>query len=136
SHIKGLIVNFIGFYWPSLLRVPGFVRVFVTPIVRALPLRGQARDALEFFTLPQYEAWRLAHGGGAARTHAIKYYKGLGTSTSEDARRYFSHLERHVRTLVHATPEDDAALVLAFAKQKADERKDWLARLEPGTCLD
>jgi DNA topoisomerase-2 len=35
SHIKGLIINLIHWYNPSLLRVPGFLQEFITPIVKA-----------------------------------------------------------------------------------------------------
>eukprot|EP00439_Symbiodinium_sp_Y106_P014864 s1680_g2.t1 len=34
SHIKGLIINFIQHWFPSLLRLPGFLKEFVTPIVK------------------------------------------------------------------------------------------------------
>jgi DNA gyrase/topoisomerase IV subunit B len=34
SHIKGLLINFIHFFWPSLLKLPGFLTEFITPIVR------------------------------------------------------------------------------------------------------
>lgn len=33
SHIKGLVLNFINFHWPDLLRL-GFVVEFITPIVK------------------------------------------------------------------------------------------------------
>jgi DNA topoisomerase-2 len=33
SHIKGLLINFIHYNWPSLLRVP-FMEQFITPIVK------------------------------------------------------------------------------------------------------
>ena len=35
SHIKGLIINLIHWYNPSLLTVPGFLQEFITPIVKA-----------------------------------------------------------------------------------------------------
>ena len=35
SHIKGLIINLIGHYWPDLLQHYGFVTEFITPIVKA-----------------------------------------------------------------------------------------------------
>lgn len=36
SHIKGLIINFIHYSWPSLMKKhPGFVKEFVTPIIKA-----------------------------------------------------------------------------------------------------
>ncbi len=40
SHIKGLIMNFLHHFYPSLLQVNGFLLEFITPIVkvRTLPL--------------------------------------------------------------------------------------------------
>ena len=35
SHIKGLIINFIHHFWPSLLKLNGFMKEFVTPIIKA-----------------------------------------------------------------------------------------------------
>lgn len=34
SHIKGLIINFLDCFFPTLLKVPEFLCEFVTPIVR------------------------------------------------------------------------------------------------------
>lgn len=34
SHIKGLLINFIHSFWPSLLKVPEFMVEFTTPIIR------------------------------------------------------------------------------------------------------
>lgn len=34
SHIKGLLINFIHSFWPSLLKVPTFMVEFTTPIIR------------------------------------------------------------------------------------------------------
>ena len=34
SHIKGLILNLIQHWWPSLFKLPGFLLEFVTPIVK------------------------------------------------------------------------------------------------------
>ena len=35
SHIKGLIINFIHFKWPALIKRDGFITSFSTPIVKA-----------------------------------------------------------------------------------------------------
>lgn len=35
SHIKGLIMNFLHAHFPSLLRLPGFLLEFITPIIKA-----------------------------------------------------------------------------------------------------
>lgn len=34
SHIKGLLINFIDHFFPSLLKIPGFLVEFITPIVK------------------------------------------------------------------------------------------------------
>lgn len=34
SHIKGLIMNFFHHFYPTLLKLPGFLLEFITPIVK------------------------------------------------------------------------------------------------------
>ena len=34
SHIKGLLINFLDHFFPSLLKIPEFLVEFVTPIIR------------------------------------------------------------------------------------------------------
>jgi hypothetical protein len=34
SHIKGLIMNFLHTFYPSLLKIPGFLVEFITPIIK------------------------------------------------------------------------------------------------------
>lgn len=55
SHIKGLVINFLHNFWPSLLRVPGFVQEFVTPIVKCV---SKSRT-LSFYTMPEYITWMV-----------------------------------------------------------------------------
>ncbi|KAJ1928500.1 DNA topoisomerase 2, partial [Tieghemiomyces parasiticus] len=81
SHIKGLIINFLDFYYPNLLRTPGFLLEFVTPIVRAT----KGKDKKDFFTIPEYETWCKTLGGQVRSWHS-KYFKGLGTSDASDAK--------------------------------------------------
>eukprot|EP00559_Dactyliosolen_fragilissimus_P003213 CAMPEP_0184868400 /NCGR_PEP_ID=MMETSP0580-20130426/30253_1 /TAXON_ID=1118495 /ORGANISM="Dactyliosolen fragilissimus" /LENGTH=1472 /DNA_ID=CAMNT_0027369251 /DNA_START=95 /DNA_END=4513 /DNA_ORIENTATION=- len=90
SHIKGLVINFIHHFWPSLLKVPGFLQQFITPIVKAT----KGKKFHTFFTLPEYESW-VESTGNNAKGWSVKYYKGLGTSTSAEAKEYFSNLDRH-----------------------------------------
>jgi len=64
SHIKGLVINFLHHFWPSLLAVPGFLREFITPIVKAI----KGPTSRTFFTLPEYTAWKdslVPASGGA-----------------------------------------------------------------------
>ena len=71
SHIKGLVINFIHHFWPSLLDVPGFLLQFITPIVKAT----KGKKSYTFFTLPEYEEWREKNGESALKGYTIKYYK-------------------------------------------------------------
>ena len=119
SHIKGLILNMIHYFWPSLLSL-NFVVSMVTPIIKAT--KGSQTES--FYTDSAFRAWY--ENVGASRTAwKIKYYKGLGTSTSAEAREYFKSITK----LTVAFQVDDAtkeSIVLAFDKTKADERKQWL----------
>ncbi|XP_059462496.1 DNA topoisomerase 2 isoform X2 [Corylus avellana] len=132
SHIKGLLINFIHSYWPSLLKVPSFLIEFITPIVKATHKNG---TQLSFYTMPEYESWKESLRGKASGW-SIKYYKGLGTSTSKEGREYFSNLEMHRKDFIWEDDQDGEAIELAFSKKKIEERKNWLRRFEPGTHLD
>lgn len=127
SHIKGLIINFLDHFFPSLLKMPSFLLEFITPIIRATK-KNETRD---FFTIPEYEAFKAENDGWA-----IKYYKGLGTSTPKDAKQYFSDLKKHVKSFLPCNDGDRSLIDLAFNKKKADERKNWLGEFVPGTYLD
>lgn len=127
SHIKGLIINFLDHFYPSLLKTPSFLLEFITPIIRATK-KGVTRD---FFTIPEYEVFKQKNEGWS-----IKYYKGLGTSTSKDAKQYFSDLPKHVKSFIALEDGDRDLIDLAFNKKKADERKNWLGEFVPGTYLD
>ncbi|RKO97640.1 hypothetical protein CXG81DRAFT_11420, partial [Caulochytrium protostelioides] len=138
SHIKGLIINFLDTFWPSLMKVPTFLVEFITPIVRATKGTRGSRNYQEisFYTMPQYETWKASIEASGDRGWYIKYYKGLGTSSSEDAKRYFSAMDAHRRVFDAITLEDRQFVDLAFNKKKADQRKDWLAGFQPGTYMD
>ncbi len=42
----------------------------------------------------------------------VKYYKGLGTSTSKEAKEYFSDMDRHRIPFHYEGPGDDDAILL------------------------
>jgi DNA topoisomerase-2 len=71
SHIKGLIINFIHFYWPDLLKIDGFMREFITPIVKA----KKGKQVLTFFNLPEYYEWKKDIQDSGEKGWNIKYYK-------------------------------------------------------------
>ena len=53
SHIKGLLINFFEHFFPSLLNRKGFLREFVTPIIKAT----SNRDSHSFFTITEFTKW-------------------------------------------------------------------------------
>jgi DNA topoisomerase II len=116
SHIKGLILNMIHYFWPSLLDL-NFVVSMVTPIIKAT----KGTNTKSFYTDSAFRSW---YGDGKAGWK-IKYYKGLGTSTSAEAREYFKKIQDLTVKFDVDTMADDS-IVLAFDKKKADARKTWL----------
>ena len=116
SHIKGLILNMIDYFWPSLLKL-GFVVSMVTPIIKAT--RGNQTKS--FYTDSKFRTW---YGNGQPGWR-IKYYKGLGTSTSKEAREYFKQIE-DLTVKFDTDVMSDKSITLAFDKKKADDRKTWL----------
>ncbi|GMT15036.1 hypothetical protein PFISCL1PPCAC_6333, partial [Pristionchus fissidentatus] len=121
SHIKGLVINFIHHNWPQLIR-RNFVEEFITPIVKAT----KGREEISFFSIPEYNEWR--NNTDNWKTYKIKYYKGLGTSTSKEAKEYFSDMARHRIKFKYGGAGDDEAVDMAFSKKKIEERKDWLTK--------
>ena len=116
SHIKGLILNMIHYFWPSLLKL-NFVVSMVTPIIKAT----KGSDTKSFYTDSAFRTW---YGNGKAGWK-IKYYKGLGTSTSAEAREYFKKIQ-DLTVKFDVDTMTDSSIVLAFDKKKADARKSWL----------
>ena len=130
SHIKGLLINFIAKFWPALMESNAFVQEFVTPIIK---VSKAGRPIKSFFTLPEYEAWIGAQPNAKGLT--VKYYKGLGTSTAKEAKEYFTAIDEHRIEFEYVDAEDSAAIELAFAKAKADARKQWLTTYDPVTTF-
>ncbi|KAF2277175.1 type II DNA topoisomerase [Westerdykella ornata] len=135
SHIKGLLINFLQCQFPSLLKIPGFLLEFITPIVKTW--RGDIKNPKEvhsFFSMPEYEEFKEAHKHQKDWEH--KYYKGLGTSSPEDAQVYFRDLDTHMKEFHVMQEQEEQLIELAFSKKKADARKEWLRDFVPGNHLD
>lgn len=140
-HIKGLVLNLVHVFWPKLLKnVPGFVCSLPTPVVK-VTFTAKNKEGLEFYTEDEYEAWKESHTGGG---YSYKYYKGLGTSNKKEAQGWFTDWDSAIQNYVWdkdaecACPPDcytpsinkkdicEDAILLAFGKEHADLRKDWL----------
>jgi len=117
SHIRGLLVNLFHELWHELIAIPGFLTYMATPIVKA----NRGKETKVFYSQYEYEQWRA--GDGKSPAWKVKYYKGLGTSTRDEAKDYFTKVNA---VKFDYTAESDPAIDLAFNKQRADDRKDWL----------
>ena len=126
SHIKGLLLNIFHTLWPSLLEL-NYIVGFVTPIVKA----SYKKQNISFYTMTDYNNWKDSQEH--ISKWSIKYYKGLGTSTSNEAKDYFRNMKVN-NYLVNG--ELDLCMNLAFKKTQADNRKDWLYNYNPQSVLD
>ena len=115
--------------WPSLVKQPGFLEEFVTPIIKAT----KGAQVISFFTLPEYHAWSRTVD---IKKWNVKYFKGLGTSTNKEAKEYFSDLDKHRIEFEWIDNQDGDAIEKAFDKKRVSDRKAWLNTVNPETFVD
>ena len=128
SHIKGLLINLFSVFWPELLNSSGFLMSLATPIIKVKKQKSEH----QFFTLTEFETWKQSIDN--IKSWQVKYYKGLGTSTSEEAKEYFTDIEKKNIHYIKGDEFDDVLkkskseikIDLAFDKKKAEDRKVWL----------
>lgn len=135
SHIKGLLMNFFHFVWPSLMKREGFITSLATPIVKAF----KGKDTKVFYNLTEYEKWSES---SQSKSYKVKYYKGLGTSTSKEAKDYFVGIDDKLISYFCSSAMEglkksttDISMNLAFDKKKADDRKKWLMNYDRDDIL-
>ncbi|KAL4429953.1 hypothetical protein ABPG74_000319 [Tetrahymena malaccensis] len=131
SHIKGLVINFIHHFWPSLFKMKGFLKEFITPILKVT----KGDEVHSFFTIQDFKNF-AAQKGDRLKQYKVKYYKGLGTSTDKEAKEYFSNFNKHQIHFQYLDNNDMEAIELGFSGKKVKERKDWLANYDPNSFVD
>ncbi|CAA9986839.1 DNA topoisomerase II, putative [Plasmodium knowlesi strain H] len=129
SHIKGLLINMIHKFWPSLLKHKGFLSEFVTPIVKV----QKGNQEHSFFTIAEYEEWKESTNLVGWK---IKYYKGLGTSTDKEFKQYFSDIKNHKIMFLWTGDRDGDSIDMAFSKKRIEDRKIWLQNFVIGSYVD
>ena len=130
SHIKGLCINLFHSEWSSLIKIPGFLSFMNTPILRA----KKGAQTLLFYNDGEYETWKLGFGEDGPKGWTIKYFKGLGTSTSAEFKDYFAN--KKIVDFVYTGPESDNIIDKIFNKKRADDRKTWLENYNKNAYLD
>lgn len=172
SHIKGLVMNFVHTFWPSLAKIDGFIQSIATPIIKVTKKGDAKKNPVQtFYTMTEYKKW--CDKVGDVKSYDIKYYKGLGTSTDKEAKESFIDYEKKIinyiwnkekdkedyiqeeeevedeieeieaseTTSVHTDLNDKTemsyqAITLAFAKNRANDRKDWLKEYDPEKIIE
>uniref|UniRef100_A0A673XP94 DNA topoisomerase 2 n=1 Tax=Salmo trutta TaxID=8032 RepID=A0A673XP94_SALTR len=108
------IINVRHLLWSSTIEL----------VVNGLIPATNKKQELSFYSIPEFTEWKDIQPN--IKSWKIKYYKGLGTSTSKEAKEYFSDMHRHRIPFKYAGPADDEAITLAFSRKKIEERKEWL----------
>lgn len=117
--IKGLLINFIHKMWPELLTL-GFCYEFVTPVIKAT----KAKLIKEYYDIEKYKSDKSK---GILDGYHIKYYKGLGTITATEIKEMFKNISKHLIPFTYDETRDTDKIDMVFNKDRADERKSWLA---------
>ena len=162
-HIKGLIMNFIHYFWPSLIKQTGFIRSFATPLLKASKGNGKKKEVIQFTNPQSFEEWKKENNDGKGWN--VKYYKGLGTSDDKEIKECFTNLNDKIIEYFWETKKEpdqkaatelldeesemvqnvytpkkkdvcEEAISLAFEKTRADDRKMWVNTYNPKIYID
>lgn len=125
SHIRSLVMNLFHTLWPTLMKDFSFIHCMQTPIVKAT----RYNDTQSFYCLTDFNNWKAQNPTG----WDIKYYKGLGTSTEDEAKEYFKTMKKCTYKFTEKTDEH---IDMAFNKKRADDRKTWLGSYDKNVILD
>ena len=70
--------------------------------------------------MSEFEKWESERPSDARKISETRYYKGLGTSTTQEAMDYFSDMPRHTVVVDYARDADESAESLrsCFGKER------------------
>ena len=128
SHIKGLGINMIDSEWNSLIEIPEFIGYMNTPILKAT----KGKEVLEFYNNGEYDLWKSGENVDISKWN-IKYYKGLGTSSSKEFKEYFAK-----KKIVNFKSSENCSekIDMVFNKKRANDRKEWLSNYDRDAYLN
>jgi DNA topoisomerase-2 len=127
SHIKGLGINLFQDQWNSLSKLNNFIGFMNTPILKA----KKGSNEKIFYNEGEYNKWKEEND---TKGWKVKYYKGLGTSTSVEFKEYFAN--KKIVYFQHTGIGSDNTIDMVFNKKRSEERKDWLANYDMNSYLD
>jgi DNA topoisomerase-2 len=129
SHIKGLLMNMIHTYWPSLIKLDGFIQSMSTPLLKIYKkIDTKHENPKIFFMVSDYKKWIDEElKGDISKWEKPKYYKGLGTSTAKETKELFNSFNENIIEYIWDDERAEKLMLKAFDKDKVDERKIWVS---------
>ena len=98
-----------------------------TPILKA----SKGNKVEQFYNEGEFELWKKTNN---LKSWHIKYYKGLGTSTSKEFKEYFA--AKKIVTFESTGKPSSQKIDMIFNKKRSDDRKEWLATYNRNSYLD
>ena len=121
------------------VKIKDFIQVLITPVIKLIP-KTNKKDTISFYNLTNYNIWKnkqieitKTDMTTILSKYKIKYYKGLGTSTRDEAIEYFKNLNNNIIYIYDELdikkniPNKHPDLELAFSKFYIEKRKIWLS---------
>lgn len=130
THIKSLIINLFDTYWPSLVKLDGFISTMLTPIIIAT--KGNIMNS--FYFQEEYERWLETIPNNQKNGWKIKYLKGLGSSTTQLFKKYFE--DNKTIEYFCETEKCRDAIDMLFSKNRIEERKTLIENYDRKNILD
>ena len=135
SHIKGLVMNFIDYHWPSLSKMKGFITSMKTPLLKVWKQTDKKKQwPIIFYSQQEFDLWKETNN--IKLYTAPKYYKGLATSKEKDAFDAFSEFETKIIFYGDAENEHDRDIIKnVFEGDSVSFRKQWLGAYDKDAII-
>ena len=117
--ISGLLMAMIRKFWPELFTMGAIYR-FQSPIMKVMI----GKKELYFEDFKSFEAFAAKE----TKPFKTRYLKGLGSSTADDFKHYFSEMDSRLEQLIIKSVADLDVIDMLYTKEAgaADRRKTWL----------
>ena len=156
AHIKSLIINFFDVKFPSLLKLDGFIREFITPMIKITiktssqlwknyskklmqkAYKGVSKDTWIYplYNRIEFEKFENEYLKNVSKSgYEIDYIKGLATIEKSDTEEYFDNFEDS-EIKISFDEASEESLDLAFSKKREDDRKEWIGSITEDTHLE
>lgn len=136
ADIMGLVINFFDSKFPSLLKINGFFSEFISPMIQVVKKdKKGGKNMIPFYNEVEYKIFiEQISSDKTFGDFSVKFIKGLATNEDEDIKTYFKNYNDNCINIQF--PEYYGCYVdLAFNKNRADDRKEWLQTITPETHL-